>query len=170
MHQENERKACPEFEPWLEDLLDGGLDGEQDAAEAQRVRTHLVTCDGCSSALRSARQGSQLLRAFIEPASAPSSGFALRTMNAIRAERDSAAEETGFWRPMQTFGWRLAMSAALGLALLIGYAQVVPRPQPADGWEYASSAVPQEIFQDPMHAPQSREDVLLMVSGVSDDK
>jgi hypothetical protein len=70
---------------------------------------------------------------------------------------------------MQTFAWRLAMSAALGLALLIGYAQVVPQAPDASSEEIARSAVPTEIFQDPMYPPQSREDVLVMVSGAGND-
>ncbi len=164
MSEKNGPEACSEFEPLLEDLLDG----EQDAAEAQRLQAHLAGCAGCSSALRSARQASQLLREFIEPAPLPTTGFAQRTMNAIHAEEESAAVETSFWRPMQTFAWRLAMSASFGLALLIGYAQVVPKA-PDAGEEMARSTVPAEIFQDPMYPPQSREDVLLMVSGASDD-
>jgi anti-sigma factor RsiW len=114
MSEKNGREACSEFEPLLEDLLDG----EQDGAEAQRLQAHLAGCAGCSSALRSARQASQLLREFIEPALPPTTGFAQRTMNAIHAEEESAAVETSFWRPMQTFAWRLAMSAGFGLALL----------------------------------------------------
>jgi predicted anti-sigma-YlaC factor YlaD len=165
MTDENRLRACTEFEPLLEDCLDG----DQDAVEAQRLQAHLTGCAGCSSALRAARQASHLLKEFIEAAPAPSNGFALRTMNAIRAEEESAAEETSFWRPMQTFAWRLAMSAGLGLALLIGYAQVAPKAPEANGEEIARNAVPTEIFQDPMYAPQSREDVLLMVSGAGDD-
>ncbi|MGA8100759.1 MAG: zf-HC2 domain-containing protein [Candidatus Acidiferrales bacterium] len=165
MSERNQLDACSEFEPLLEDLLDG----DQDAAEAQRLQAHLAGCAGCSNALRAARQASQLLREFIEPAAQPSIGFALRTMNAIRAEEESAVVETSFWRPMQTFGWRLAMSAGLALALLIGYAQVVPKVPEANGEEIARSAVPTEIFQDPMYPPQSREDVLLMVSGAGND-
>jgi predicted anti-sigma-YlaC factor YlaD len=166
MPKENERKACPEFEPLLEDLLDG----EQQAGEAQRLQAHLDGCARCTSTLRAAQQASQLLREFIEPAPAPSTGFALRTMHAIRAVEESAAAETSFWRPVQIFAWRLAMSAGLALALLIGYAQVVPEASEVNGEEIARSAVPQEIFQDPMYAPQSRGDVLLMVSSAGDDK
>ena len=44
----NGLKACTEFEPLLEDFLDG----EQDAAEVQRLKAHLAGCAGCSSALR----------------------------------------------------------------------------------------------------------------------
>ncbi len=166
MTEKNELTACSEFEPLLEDLLDG----DQDAAEGQRLQTHLAACARCSNALDAARQASQLLREFVEPALPPTTGFALRTMNAIRAEEESAAVETSFWRPMQTFAWRLAMSAGLGLALLIGYAQVAPKAPDAAGEEIARSAVPSEIFQDPMYPPQSREDVLLMVSGASNDR
>jgi hypothetical protein len=165
MFEENGLKACSEFEPLLEDCLDA----EQDAAEAKRLRVHLAGCAGCSNALRVARQASQLLKEFIDPAPAPSTGFALRTMNAIRAEEKSAADVTSFWRPMQTFAWRLAMSAGLGLALLIGYAQVAPKAPEANGEEIARTAVPTEILQDPMYSPQSREDVLLMVSGAGND-
>jgi anti-sigma factor RsiW len=165
MSAENGIKACSEFEPLLEDLLDG----DQSAVEAQRLQSHLAGCASCSSALGAARQGSRLLREFIEPAPPASTGFAQRTMNAIRAEDESAAVETSFWRPMQTFAWRLAMSAGLGLALLIGYAQVAPKAAESNGQEIARTTVPTEIFQDPGYAPQSREDVLLMVSGASDD-
>jgi len=165
MSAESELRACSEFEPLLEDFLEG----DRNAVEAQRLQTHLAGCAGCSGALSAARQASQLLREFIEPAPPPSTGFALRTMNAIRAEDESAAVETSFWRPMQTFAWRLAMSAGLGLALLIGYAQVVTKAPEANGEEIARSTVPTEIFQDPMYAPQSREDVLLMVSGAGND-
>jgi anti-sigma factor RsiW len=165
MFEENGLKACTEFEPLLEDCLDG----EQDATEARRLQAHLAGCAGCSNALRVSHLASQLLKEFVEPAPAPSTGFARRTMNAIRDEEKSAAEVSTFWRPMQTFAWRLAMSAGLGLALLIGYAQVAPKAPEANGEEIARTAVPTEIFQDPMYSPQSREDVLLMVSGAGDD-
>lgn len=156
--QDNYAKgACPEFEARLEDLLGGQLEGAEKALTSQ----HLLECAACRGAFDSVSRMSDFLKYSLAEDVIANTGFAHRTMAAIRVEEDKLAEENTFWRPMQIMAWRLALSAALALVLLFAYARFAPLPVPSTARIVAQTSDP-ELIPDPAGRPLNGDEVLLM--------
>ncbi len=162
-------RACPEYEMLLEDFLSGGLVG----ADAARATAHLETCVACRGALEEAAAGARLLKVtgiLAGPAAEPGLAFARIVMARIRSAKQPDAPEARFWRPFVSLAWRFAATAALALAALVTYATV------RHGSAYGNNPVAaqtetRDIFSpDPVQAPASRDDVLMMVAGNENGK
>jgi predicted anti-sigma-YlaC factor YlaD len=108
--------ACPEYEVFLEDYLDGALEG----ASARKVTEHLRSCVGCSQALADASAAAQWLHGSIT-ASEPTPAFARIVMARIRAEEEKQ-HPASFWEPFVSLAWKFATTAALALVVMLAYA------------------------------------------------
>jgi hypothetical protein len=152
--------ACTQYEPLLEDSLDGQLD----AARAKSVTEHARSCAACRSALDEAEAASRFLRVagpLLDRADDPGPAFSRIVMARIRAEA-GRSEEKSIWQPFVSFGWRFAISASLALALLIGYATT---SQPSNQkFALAQRTEARDLFSDPSTNPITRGEVLLVVA------
>jgi anti-sigma factor RsiW len=151
--------ACPDYEPVLEDYLNGDLQG----ADAQRAAAHLSSCASCATAWEGAVTSTALLRAAAR-AEDPGAAFSRTVMARIHAaEAERGAERVGFWQPFVSFGWRFAVTATLALGLLVTYDAGWGRhPQPN-----APTARPivRDLFTpDPVNTPANGDEALIMVA------
>lgn len=89
--------------------LDQYADGELQAAESQKLETHLRSCATCSSEALGRMQLKRTVHGAAANAFAPSSEFRARLQNAIAPPKSTSQH----WFP------RLAFSAAIGAAVLI---------------------------------------------------
>ena len=159
-------KACGEFEALLEDLLEGRTEG----SDTLRASNHLQGCPSCRQAFESASKMRAFLRNALEPAEAPDSGFARRTIAAIRAEERAVEEEKSFWRPLEVLAWRVALSAALAVALLIVYARSTPVIYSPQTQVMARETAEPELFNDPGRTPITGDDVFMLTTEASHGK
>lgn len=160
MADTNLTMTCTKYEAILEDYLEGVLD-ETGTEEARR---HLQTCAGCSAAFERAVGSVKLLRT-AEPSEVPDSAFVRNVMARIRStEQERIVERAGFWQPFVASGWRFAVSATLGVALLltcdIGWSHYLRRNVASTG-----SVEGVELFApEPAEPPASKDEVLMMVA------
>lgn len=162
MNMDADRSSCGEWEALLEDFLDGALSRHA----ADQVSAHLARCAACREALDAARAGARLLRAGCEPAEDPGPVFARRVMALIREEETQGSR---FLKPLESLAWRLALSASLAVALLIGYG-LRPRIGAQTVVTSARQARSEEIFPDPDQQPASRDEVLLEIAQTNHGK
>lgn len=161
MDAELKGSACRDYQTLLEDYLSGELD----AGAAERFLAHLNRCTACREAFEMVRLSSRIVRAAREPQADPGPGFSLRVMAAIREEGARRAAGGAFWRPLESLAWRLAVTAALVLAFLLGYglrASFAPaRPTPP---QVALQPEVRDIFPEPIQQPASRDEVLISMA------
>jgi anti-sigma factor RsiW len=157
-----DRNACGEWEGLLEDFLDGALSRHA----ADQVSAHLARCASCQEAMDAARASARLLRAGCGPVEDPGPVFARRVMALIREEE---AKGSRFLAPLESLAWRLALSASLVVALLIGYG-LRPRAGSQVAVTSARQARTEEIFPDPDQQPASRDEVLLEIAQTNHGK
>jgi anti-sigma factor RsiW len=160
---DTERNSCGEWEVLLEDFLDGALSRHA----ADQVSGHLARCAVCREALDAARASARLLRAGCDPAEDPGPIFARRVMALIR---EGETQGSRFLAPfLEALAWRLALSASLVVALLIGYGL-----RPITGAQTvvvsARQARTEDIFPDPDQQPASRDEVLLEIAQTNHGK
>jgi anti-sigma factor RsiW len=158
--EENEtRTACRGQEALLEDFLAGKLSG----AEAEQLAAHLHSCAACRGAVEAARQSTLLLRESLVPVQDPGPFFAKRVMTLIRAEEGRRALAGAIWRPLETLAWRLALTAAIALAFLVGYGV---RSNLSQSPEVQMTRQPdtQEIFPEPVRQPLDRDEMLMAIA------
>ncbi|HEV3254764.1 MAG TPA: hypothetical protein VG033_10165 [Candidatus Acidoferrales bacterium] len=87
-------------------------------------------------------------------------------MALIREEETQGAK---FLKPLEVLAWRLAISASLAVALLIGYG-LRPRTEAQTVIMSARQAGTEEIFPDPDQQPASRDEVLLEIAQTNHGK
>ena len=151
--------ACGEYEPLLEDYLNGALG----APEKATVEQHLHACASCRAALDNAAASVRVMR-LAGPSEGPGPGFARTVMARIRAAEDRVADRTGVWQPLVRFGWRFAATATLVLGVLVTYDAGWVRPAQRD-LNGARVAAMTDIFApDPGKAPANRDEVIMMVA------
>jgi anti-sigma factor RsiW len=166
MEHRSGTKACGEFEAQLEDLLEGRAEGSDALSESN----HLQECPACRQAFESASKISTFLRNALEPAKEPDPGFARRTIAAIRAEERALEEEKSFWRPLEVLAWRVALSAALAVALLVVYARSAPVVYSPQAQVMARETSEPELFNDPGRTPITGDDVFMLTTDTSHGK
>ncbi len=150
--------ACPDFVALLEDYLGGELTGRA----AHDVENHLETCAACRQAVELARIGAQLLRTGPRPMGEPGPAFASQVMARIRAEEEQrSAREDWFWRPLEALAWRMTLSAALALTLLVAYG-LKTRPAPP-AFTTTSQLQTGSLFES-VQQPSTGDDVLLSLA------
>jgi len=158
-NEQNEQKkmaGCEKFEAALEDYASGELPRH----DAERLTAHLEICLECREALEDARLSGRLVAVFSEAAD-PGPGFTRRVMAQIDAAERWVREQKSFWRPIEAWSWRLALSASLALALLFTYG--LRNNTPAGVPEPSGVLVPQsDAFAGPISAPPSTGDEVLM--------
>jgi anti-sigma factor RsiW len=161
MDAELKGSACRDYQTLLEDYLSGELEG----SAAERFLAHLVRCTSCREAFEMVRLSSRIVRAAREPQADPGPGFTRRVMAAIRDEGARRFAGGAFWRPLETLAWRLAVTATLVLAFLLGYglrtsfvpAQPVPQ-------QVALQPEVRDIFSEPVQQPASRDEILISMA------
>jgi anti-sigma factor RsiW len=165
MEEKKTRATCRGQEALLEDFLTGRLSG----SESEQLATHLQSCAACCGALEAARQSTLLLRESIVPMQDPGPFFATRVMALIRAEEGRRALAGAIWRPLETLAWRLALTAAMALAFLVGYGV---RSNLSQSPEVQMTRQPeaQEIFSEPVRQPLDRDDMLMAIAERNHEK
>ena len=158
-NKQNEQKmmtGCEKFEAALEDYASGELPRR----DARRLTPHLETCHECREALEDARLAGRLVTVF-DGAAEPGPAFTQRVMAQIHVAERWVREQRSFWRPIEAWSWRLALSASLALALLFSYG--LRSSAPAAVPEPSGVLVPQtDAFAVPISAPPSTGDEVLM--------
>jgi anti-sigma factor RsiW len=162
VNMDADHNSCGEWEALLEDFLEGTLSRHA----ADQVSAHLGRCAVCREALDEARASVHLLRGGCEPTQDPGPIFARRVMALIRTEETQGSR---FLKPLESLAWRLALSASLVVALLIGYG-LRPRIGAQTVITSARQARAEEIFPDPDQQPASRDEVLLEIAQTSHGK
>ena len=164
MNSGHDWTACSENEALLEDYASGQLN----AGAAGRLMAHLDLCSGCREAFEEARLSAQLIRDNCAPQADPGAGFARRVMAAIREEAARRAQAGGFWHPLEVLAMRLAVTAALALAFLVGYGL---RPTfPPSTAEVVLQPEVRELFPAPARAPASGDEVLMTIADRTNGK
>jgi hypothetical protein len=117
MNTENEfaGHACSEYEVFLEDYLEGTLEG----ASARKLTEHLKSCAGCSEALADASSAAHWLHQ-VEATPDPGPGFSHMVMARIRTHESQ--NRASFWEPFISLAWKFATTAALALVVMLAYA------------------------------------------------
>lgn len=158
MDAEHSSDACPKYVAILEDYLEGELSGRA----ALDVKSHLLACPACQEALELARTGAHLLRIGPEPAGEPGPAFARRVMAGIRAEEQQrSAPEDRLWRPLEALAWRMTLSAALALTVLVVYGLKM-RPSPPAFT--TTSQLRAASLLESVQQPSTGDDVLLSLA------
>jgi predicted anti-sigma-YlaC factor YlaD len=159
MEENKTRAACRGQEALLEDFLAGKLSG----SETEQLTAHLQSCAACRGALEDARQSTLLLRESLLAMQDPGTFFATRVMALIRAEEGRRALAGAIWRPLETLSWRLALTAAMALAFLVGYGV---RSNLSQSPEVQMTRQPeaQEIFSEPIRQPLDRDAMLMAIA------
>jgi anti-sigma factor RsiW len=159
MGEKKTSAACHRKKALLEDFLGGRLSG----TEAERLTTHLQSCTACRGALEEARRSTLLLRVGLVPAQDPGPFFATRVMALIRAEEGRRALSGAIWRPLETLAWRLALTAAMALAFLVGYGVRSTLSQSPEVQVTRQPDTP-EIFPEPVRQPLDRDEMLMAIA------
>lgn len=159
MEEKKTRAACRGQEALLEDFLAGKLSG----AEADQLSAHIESCAACRGALEAARRSTLLLRESLVPAQDPGPFFATRVMALIRAEEGRRALAGAIWKPLETLAWRLALTAAIALAFLVGYGVRSSLSQSPDV-QVTRQPDTQEIFLEPVRQPLDRDEMLMAIA------
>ncbi|HEV2314587.1 MAG TPA: zf-HC2 domain-containing protein [Candidatus Acidoferrales bacterium] len=155
-HEQKKMAGCEKFEAWLEDYSSGELPRR----DAKRLTAHLESCHECREALEDARLSGRLVAVFSEAVDL-GPGFTQRVMAQIHVAERWVREQRSFWRPIEAWSWRLALSASLALALLFTYGLRSNTPVAAP--EPSGVLVPQtDAFAVPISAPPSTGDEVLM--------
>src|SRR5579864_7596774 len=159
-NEQNEQKkmaGCEKFEAALEDYASGELPRH----DAERLTAHLEICLECREALEDARLSGRLVAVFSEAAD-PGPGFTRRVMAQIHVAERWVREQRSFWRPIEAWSWRLALSASLALALLFAYG--LRSNTPAAMSEVPATLAPQadDAYTVPVSASPSSSDEVLM--------
>lgn len=157
--------ACLKYEA----LLEGYLDGELSSGEAEAVSKHMAACGACRETVELARASGRLLRASAEPATDPGPPFTARVMAAVRAQEGKQEAGRGFWGPVEALSSRLALSAALALALLIGYG-LTPYSSGLPEVTSVRQSTPADIFPELAHQPMNRDEVLMTIAETNHGK
>lgn len=115
--------AADDLCAWLEDHLEGYIDGELDAADVVGLESHLRTCPSCAARAAQARQVQAGLRAL--PARRCPAGVAQAAWQCVRPDRRSRRPQRGAtdlrgW--LLTGGQRLGLAAACTALVLLGAA------------------------------------------------
>jgi anti-sigma factor RsiW len=160
MEHRPDTNACQEFEALLEDVLEG----KAASTDSQHASSHMETCDSCRTAFANASKMGSFLRNSLEPAEAPDAGFARRTMAAIRLQEKAIEEESRFWKPLEVLAWRVALSAALAVVLLLAYARTSSVITPSQVEVMARQTAEPELFNDPGRMPITGDDVFVMTT------
>lgn len=163
MNAEQNTEACPKYEVLLEDYLEGELAGRA----ASEVEAHLSACSACREALELSRVASQLLRAGCEPAGKPGPAFVRDVMARIQVAQEGQSARDRFWKPLEALVWRLTLSAALALVLLLAYGL---RLRPAPPAVTAVSQVQAGDLLEPVQQPATGDEVLLSIAENSHGK
>ncbi|MGH7836617.1 MAG: anti-sigma factor family protein [Candidatus Binataceae bacterium] len=161
MKIESKAAACEKYEALLED----SLAGESTGGDARRVAEHVKCCEGCRTALETARASGVLLRMAAKlaaPAPYPGPGFERVMMARIRAHRERE-ERNGIWQPLVFLASRMAISATLALGLLLAY-DVTWHTGNAANVATMRAAQPGDLLGDSVKLPANRDDVLMMVA------
>ena len=167
MGAEHKGSACREYEALFEDYRAGDLEG----AAAEQFVAHLDHCGSCREAFEVARLSSRLVRGAREPLADPGPSFARRVMAAIREKEESRAAGSAFWRPLEILALRLALTATMALAFLLGYGlrssfSPVPSAQP----QIVLQQETREIFPETVKQPASRDEVLMSIAERKDGR
>ncbi|HTR46782.1 MAG TPA: zf-HC2 domain-containing protein [Verrucomicrobiae bacterium] len=158
--------ACEQYEALLEDYLSGDLSD----VDARRAAEHWQTCAGCRAALQHVAASVRLLRA-AEPSADPGAGFARVVMARIRAaEAERVAARPNFWQPFVTLGWRFAATAALALVALVTYNAGWGKQSQPGGLAARPITVTDLFAPEPVKAPTTGDEVLIMVADGSNGK
>jgi anti-sigma factor RsiW len=158
MDAESDSKACAEYAALLEDYVAGELVGHS----AHDIENHLQACSACREAVELARLGAQLLRTGPQSVGEPGPAFAGQVMARIRAEEEQgSAREDRFWRPLEALAWRMTLSAALALTLLVAYG-LKARPEPP-AFTTTSQLQTGSLFES-VQQPSTGDDVLLSLA------
>jgi anti-sigma factor RsiW len=113
---------CAEFSKGLDDLLDGELSPDRQAA----MQAHEQSCDACRRRVEAARHIQQALRDM--PVPAPSAGFADRALRAAVEQNTAHHHRRGF-----VVGFGSALVAGFALWLVVGLLPMRPGPAPEEG-------------------------------------
>lgn len=155
-HEQMKTAGCEKFEAALEDYSSGELPRR----DAEQLTAHLEICHECRQALEDARLSGRLVTVFSEAVD-PGPGFTRRVMAQIHVAERWVREQRSFWRPIEAWSWRLALSASLALAFLFAYG--LRSNTPAATPEPSGVLVPQtDAFAVPISAPPSTGDEVLM--------
>ena len=158
MDAEHSSDTCPKYVALLEDYLEDRLTGRA----TLDVESHLLACPACREALELARTGAHLLRIGPEPAGEAGPAFARRVMARIRVdEQQRSAREDRVWRPLEALAWRMTLSAALALTLLVAYG-LKARPSPP-AFAPTSQLRAGSLFES-VQQPSTGDDVLLSLA------
>ncbi len=160
-----DQNACRNYET----LLESYLDGELSSGEAEAVSKHMAACGACREAVEVARASARLLRASGEPAGDPGAAFTARVMAAVRAQEEKEEAGRGFWGPVEELSSRLALSAALALALLVGYG-LTPYASGSPEATSARQSTAPDIFPELAHQPMNRDEVLMTIAETNHGK
>lgn len=154
---EQKMVGCEKFEVALEDCASGELPRR----DAERLTAHLESCRECREALEEARLSGRLVTVFNEAVD-PGPGFTRRVMAQIDAAERWVREQRSFWRPIEAWSWRLALSASLALALLFTYG--LRNASPPATPEVPATLAPQtdDAYTVPVSASPSSSDEVLM--------
>ncbi len=163
MNENYRSVACQEYEPALEDHLNGDLGGPEAAELAQ----HLKTCSGCRAALDEAVLSARLLRV-AESTADPGPGFSHLVMARIRAEL-RLTEGRSAWQAVVSLSWRFAATAAFALVLLVTFDVSHHDQFQQDQSLVASNKLP-ELVPEHSSVPASADDVLLMMAETNHGK
>lgn len=156
MQEKTEHLACTEYEALLEDHHTGNLGGP----DAQKLSEHLNSCARCRAALSHVAGSISLLRV-AEATPEPGPGFARMVMARIRTEREE--QERGLWQQIIPFAMRFAATATLVFVGLITY-DFSSRNQVSQQVAQVRATEVRDLFSDPGMAPESRDEVLMMVA------
>lgn len=159
MSEQNEQKkmtGCEKFEAALEDYANGELPRR----DARRLTPHLESCRECREALQDARLAGRLVTVF-DGAAEPGPAFTQRVMAQIHVAERWVREQRSFWRPIEAWSWRLALSASLALALLFAYDLKTTNVPPAAATQTVS-AQQTDVFTTPVSLSALSGDEVLM--------
>jgi predicted anti-sigma-YlaC factor YlaD len=153
--------ACSDYEAFLEDYLEGSLEG----SGARKLTEHLKTCAGCSQALLDASAASQWLHQ-VQATPDPGPGFAHLVMARIRTHESYG--RASFWEPFVSLAWKFATTAALALVVMLAYASRGNTTVATANSTCAAVSVPSDV-QDILVAsesgvPATRSEMVRMVT------
>ena len=148
--------ACPVYEKQMQTLEDY-LGGRLEAAASEEVRVHTAACESCRLELDNARLAGELLRASLEPAPVVSGAFWTRLGVALRAAEE---QQASFWGSFETWAWRWSLSAAMVVALMVGYVIGTRYPMPRNSGPNGLES--REIFPEP--EPSANDDAVLLLA------
>jgi anti-sigma factor RsiW len=150
--------TCRDYERRLAELEDY-VNGE--AADPRAIEGHLAACAACREAVDAARLAGALLRESLEPSPEASAAFWTRLGARLREEEATSDTAGDFWRAMEAFARRLAVSAAA--AVLVLGAALIGTGIFQGGLVTAQQAEIRELVQRPA-PPANHEEVLMSLA------